>query len=39
MQCVSTEGLEPIAEHAENFRGVWDDLEQAKEWASSDDEE
>ena len=31
--------LEPIAEHAENFRGVWDDLEQAKEWASSDDEE
>ena len=28
--------LEPIAEHAENFRGVWDDLEQAKEWATSD---
>ena len=31
--------LEPIAEHAENFRRAWDDLEQAKEWASSDDED
>ncbi len=31
--------LEPIAEHAKIFRGAWDDLEQAREWASSEDEE
>ena len=31
--------LEPIAEHASKFRGLWDDLKQAKEWASSDDAE
>ena len=31
--------LEPIAEHALAFRGVWDDLKQAEEWANSDDEE
>ena len=31
--------LEPIAEHAKILRGAWDDLEQAKEWASSEDEE
>ena len=31
--------LEPIAEHATKFRQVWDDLTQAKEWASSDDAE
>ena len=31
--------LEPIAEHALAFRGVWDDLAQAEEWANSDDEE
>jgi len=32
--------LEPIAEHAVFFRGLWDELSQAKEWAvSSDDEE
>jgi peptide chain release factor 1 len=31
--------LEPIAEHAKQFRGAWQDLVQAKEWASSEDEE
>ena len=31
--------LEPIAEHADLFRGAWDDLVQAKEWSASDDEE
>ena len=31
--------LEPIAEHAIFFRAVWDDLAQAKEWATSDDAE
>ena len=31
--------LEPIAEHATKFRGLWDDLKQAKEWAASDDAE
>ena len=31
--------LEPIAEHARSFRGVWDDLQQAKEWASSEEED
>ena len=31
--------LEPIAEHADLFRGAWDDLVQAKEWSTSDDEE
>ncbi|PCJ82365.1 MAG: peptide chain release factor 1 [Bacteroidetes bacterium] len=31
--------LEPVAEHAMKFRGIWDDLKQAKEWASSDDVE
>ena len=31
--------LEPIAEHASKFRGLWDDLKQAKEWAASDDAE
>ena len=29
--------LEPIAEHTNLFRAVWDDLTQAKEWAKSDD--
>ena len=29
--------LEPIAEHSQLFRAVWDDLAQAKEWANSDD--
>ena len=29
--------LEPIAEHTQLFRSVWDDLAQAKEWAKSDD--
>lgn len=31
--------LEPIANHASLCRGVWDDYMQAKEWASSDDDE
>ncbi len=31
--------LEPIAEHSQIFKGAWDDLQQAKEWASSEDEE
>jgi|TARA_B110000116_G_scaffold259612_1_gene261893 peptide chain release factor 1 len=31
--------LEPIAEHATFFRGLWDELSQAKEWAASSDEE
>ena len=31
--------LEPIAEHATKFRGIWEDLTQAKEWANSDNEE
>ena len=31
--------LEPIAEHATKFRGLWDHLKQAKEWAASDDAE
>ena len=31
--------LEPIADHAKLFRGAWQDLVQAKEWASSEDEE
>ncbi len=31
--------LEPISEHARSFRGVWDDLQQAKEWASSEEED
>jgi peptide chain release factor 1 len=31
--------LEPIADHAKQFRGAWQDLVQAKEWASSEDEE
>ena len=31
--------LEPIAEHARIFRGAWDDLQQAKEWASSEEED
>jgi|TARA_B110000444_G_C18846878_1_gene602585 peptide chain release factor 1 len=31
--------LEPIAAHATFFRGVWDELIQAKEWASSSDDE
>ncbi len=29
--------LEPIAEHAEKCRAIWDDLARAKEWATSDD--
>ena len=31
--------LEPIALHATYFRGLWDELSQAREWASSDDDE
>ena len=31
--------LEPISEHAKIFKGAWNDLQQAKEWALSEEEE